>query len=152
MVKFASNGQLNRAFFGRPVKFASCKKSLRKQTAICCSMDVALQPRKGRPRKQKPICCSFRGVPQVHCRWALRFPSSQRRADWATRRGVLKLQQIGVCFGATFAMQQIAVCLTRDRAPPIGGEFDRGGVRKLPGRPLEANMTSLVFHSQPFTK
>ena len=49
-------------------------------------------------------------------------------------------------------LQQIAVCLTRDRAPSIRSEFDRGGVRKLPGRPFEAKLTSLVPHSQLFTK
>ena len=57
-----------------------------------------------RPKAQKEavrlqrtaICCSFRGVPQVHRCWASRFPRSRPRADWATLGGARKLQQIGV--------------------------------------------------------
>ena len=81
--------------------------------------------------QQTPICCSFRGMPRVHRRWASRFPRSRTYADWSTLGGARKLQQIAVRLrgdvravtkrrlrgcGATFARLRNDVCAATNRS------------------------------------
>lgn len=70
----------------------ACSSGIRAQPASLSGFErrrhCAPPPRLAHPtqyrRKQRAICCSFRGQPKVHRRCAHSFPRSQRRQLWAT--------------------------------------------------------------------
>ena len=84
---------------------------LTQQTAICCSMDVALQPRKVALANKRRFAAVFE-VPQAHCRWALRFPGHSV-VPIGLLEGCPKTATNRRSFGATVAMQQFAVFVCR---------------------------------------